>query len=96
MAIRQGSGARFLAAPDAYVHAKGLAVSGHDLSDVPIAPYPQGFASQDASQSEIGGHAGGFEARLLPRAMLEVGNVLGQAPRGSHDECPGQLCGRHW
>ena len=95
VAIGQGLGARCLAAPDAHVHAEGPAIAGHELADAAIAPDTQRLAAQHRAQPEVGGHGGRLQSRLLPSAVLEVGDVLRQSARGRHHQGPGQLCRRH-
>ncbi len=90
-AVAQRLGARGFAAPHAHVHAEGAAIARHDLADAPVAPDAQRLAAQHRADAEIGRHGGRAQARLLPGAVLEVGDVLRQAPHGRHDQRPGQF-----
>ena len=87
------SHARFVAAPDLNMHAKSFAITGHQLADFAVAPDAQGLAFEHSAQAKVGGHRAGFEARLLPRTVLEVADVLGQPSGGCHDQGPGEFCG---
>ncbi|MCY1223560.1 hypothetical protein D9M72_356900 [compost metagenome] len=88
-----GTGAfqRCLAAPDQHLHAEGPAVASQQPADLAIAPDPQGLAAQHLAQAEIGRHRRRFQPRLLPGAVLQAGDILGDAALGGHDQRPGQL-----
>ena len=79
--------------PDQHPHAKSTAVTGNDFSDFSVAPDAQGFALEHRAQAKVDRHGAVFQARLLPGAVLEVRDVLGNAAHGRHDQGPGQFGG---
>ena len=94
VAMLDGPRARLVAAPNHDIHAKGLAVSGHQLTNLAVSPNAQRFAPQHGAQPEIGRHGAGLQARLLPGTVFQVADVLWQSTGRGHDQGPGQLGGR--
>ncbi len=52
---------------------------------------PSVSAFQHHADAEVGRHRCGLQPRLLPRAVLEVADVLRQPAHRRHDQRPGQL-----
>ena len=90
-AVVGGFFARSLAAPDHHLHAERLAVAGHQLADLAVSPDAQRAPAQHDAQAEVRRHRCGFHSRLLPAAVLERADVLGQPAHGRHDQRPGEL-----
>ncbi len=91
VAVGRRALARLLRAPHRHLHAEGLAVAGHQLADAAVAPDAERLAAQRHAHAEVGRHGRGLQARLLPRAVLEVGDVLRQAAHRGHDQRPREL-----
>ena len=73
------------------MHAESFAVPGYQLAYFSVAPDAQGFAFEHGAQTKVDRHRAGFEARLLPCAVLEVTDVLRQPSGGRHDQGPGEF-----
>jgi phosphoglycerate dehydrogenase-like enzyme len=87
--------ARLFAAPHLHLHAEGTAIAGHQLADAAVTPDAQGLAPQHHADAKVGRHGGSLQSALLPGAVLEVADVLGQTPHRGHDQGPSQLGWRH-
>ena len=77
--------------PDQHVHAERGAVAGHDAADPPEAPDSQRLAREQVAHAVVRRIARALQAALLPHAVLEVGDVLRQAPHRAHQQRPCQL-----
>ena len=89
--VRTRGGLRMLPSPDQHFHAERLAVTGEQLPDFPVAPDPERLAAKHLAQAKIRRQRGGFQTRLLPRALLQVRDVLRNPALRGHDQRPRQL-----
>src|SRR5206468_6655262 len=76
---------------DEHVHAERLAVARHELADLSVAPDAERLAAEHLSEAEVRRQRRRLQSRLLPRALLQVRDVLRNAPLRRHDERPRQL-----
>ena len=73
-----------------------MTIARQNFADLAVAPDAQCFAIEHSAKPKVGGHRRGFKTRLLPCAMLEVGNVVRNTPCRGHDQSPCQFSWRDW
>src|SRR5580704_7034025 len=82
---------RMLAAPDHDVHAERLAITGQQSTDLAVTPNAERLPAQHLAEPEIRWQRRGFQTGLLPRALLEVRDILRNPALGGHDQRPRQF-----